>query len=110
MIITRSSYTGWTADNSLTQQGLEGVRVNSYIIAGLNTSNWTGSDHGMETVLIGSVVDPVHLAIGTHKGVRALDNDRLFALAKVLQCPSFRPDLTITQFVSVFIEGIWNKR
>lgn len=84
----------------LTEQGLEGVGVNSDILTGLDASLWAGSDDGVETVLIGSPVHPVGNAIGSHKRVSSLLHDGLLAISKVLQGTTLRHDLAIAQLIT----------
>lgn len=88
--------------NRLTEQRLEGVGVDTDILAGLDASLWAGSDDGVETVLIGSPVHPVCEAIRSHEGVRSLADDRLLALSEVLQHSTLRSDLAIAQLVTAW--------
>lgn len=90
----------------LTDQRLEHARVDAGILAGLNAS-WTGSDDGMETVLVSSVVDPMGNAILVDERVLTTDNDHLnvlaFVVGHILQGTGFGHDLTVAQFVSVVV-------
>lgn len=88
----------------LTEEGLQGVGVNTDILAGLDSSLWSGSDDGVETVLISSVVHPVDQTIRTDEGVASLHDHSLLAFSEVLQDTTLRVDLTIAQLRTVVID------
>lgn len=87
----------------LTEEGLEGVGVNSNILTGLDASLRSGSDDGVETVLISSVVHPVDETIRADEGVASLHNHSLLAFSEVLQDTTLRVDLSIAQLRTVVI-------